>query len=120
MKQMHSAWKPRDAFHLCETMGEKVHAGREGRVSGVIMDHLRQNDPQSNIEKQNSLFLSSSIYSNSLLFSFNASAISFHDIFLFLVPLPVFINQIIHLHHKASAMIANPTGSRNGYKVKLF
>lgn len=52
--------------------------------------------------------------------SLNASAICFHDIFLVLVALLVFINQIIHLYPIASAMIANPTGSQNGYKVKLF
>lgn len=52
--------------------------------------------------------------------SLNASAVCFHDIVLFLVPLPVFMNQIIHLCPIASAMIANPTGSQNGYKVKLF
>lgn len=50
----------------------------------------------------------------------NASAVCFHDIFLVIVPLPVFINQIIHLYPIATAIIANPTGSQNGYKVKLF
>lgn len=45
MRQRHSVWKPRDALHLCEIMGEKDHDGREGRLSGVIMDHLRQSDP---------------------------------------------------------------------------
>lgn len=52
--------------------------------------------------------------------SLNASAVCFHDIFLVLFPLPIFINQIIHLYPLASAMIANPTRSQNGYKVKLF
>ena len=45
MRQRYSAWKPRDALHLCEIMGEKNHVGREGRQSGVIIDRLSQNGP---------------------------------------------------------------------------
>lgn len=96
-RQRLSAWKPRHSLHLCGIIGEKVRAYREGSLSVVIMNCLRHNDPLSNIEKQNSLLPFASIYSDFLLFSLDASAICFHDKFLVLVPLPLFINQIIHL-----------------------